>query len=177
MNFIETKLKGVFIIELEPVKDERGFFARSFCGIEFKDHGLDFSVAQSNISYNIKKGTLRGMHYQRKPYEEAKLVGCVRGAIHDVIVDMRKDSPAYCKSISGELTSGNNRMLYIPKGFAHGFQTLEDDTTVIYYMSEFYKPESEAGFRWNDPVFAIKWPDSRNMTISDKDKAYPDYVR
>lgn len=177
MKFLETELKEAYIIKMEPVEDERGFFARSFCKKEFEKHGLNFSIAQCNISYNKDRRILRGMHYQRKPHEEAKLVGCIKGAIYDVIIDMRRNSPTYCKWVSVELTDKDYKMLYIPKGFAHGFQTLEDRTMVFYHMSEFYNPGSEMGIRWNDPFFAIKWPDARNMKISNKDRSYPDYQR
>lgn len=176
MDFIETELKGAYIVKLTPIEDERGFFARSFCKREFEKHKLEFSVTQCNISYNKKKGILRGMHYQKKPYEEAKLISCIKGAIYDVIIDMRCDSPTYCKWISVELTAKDYEMLYIPGGFAHGFQTLENNTTVFYHMSEFYHPESEMGIRWDDPIFAIKWPRAKKRFISTKDRSYPDYM-
>ena len=171
MKFIETPLKGAYIIELEPIEDERGFFARSFCKEEFKRHGIEFEVAQCNISYNKKKGTLRGMHYQAPPHEEGKLVSCIKGAICDVIIDLRPDSPTYCKWFAVELTAKNYKMLYVPKGFAHGFQTLEDNTVVFYQMSEFYHPECARGVRWNDPAFGIEWPIS-NPIMSEKDKSF-----
>ena len=173
MIFKETNLKGAYIIELEPLEDERGFFARSFCLEEFKKNGIDFNIVQCNISYNKSKGTLRGMHYQIKPYEEAKLVSCTSGAIYDVIIDLRPTSPTYCQWFSIELTA-HDKMLYIPKGFAHGFQTLEDDTVVFYQMSEFYHPECAEGVRWNDPAFGIKWPLSVKI-ISEKDLSYKDF--
>lgn len=172
MKFTETKLKGAYIIELEPIEDERGFFARSFCQKEFGKYGVHFRIAQCNISYNKKKGTLRGMHYQAPPYEEAKIVSCIKGAIYDVIIDLRKDSPAYCQWFAVELTAKNHRMLYVPKGFAHGFQTLEDFTEMFYQMSEFYSPEHTRGVRWDDSVFGIEWPLNTKI-ISEKDQNYP----
>ena len=174
MKFIETKLKGTYIIELEPMEDERGFFARTFCQDEFRKNGIDFNIVQCNISYNKKKGTLRGMHYQIAPYEEAKLVGCIRGAIYDVIIDLRVGSSTYCQWFAVELTEENYKMLYIPKGFAHGFQTLEDNTVVFYQMSEFYYPECARGVRWDDSTFEIEWPLSEQV-MSKKDLSYPDF--
>ena len=173
MKFKETKLKGAYIISLEPVTDERGFFARSFCQDEFEKRGLYFRIIQCNISYNKKRGTLRGMHYQAAPFEEAKLVSCIRGAMHDVIIDLRLDSPTYSQWFAVELSAINYEMLYIPKGFAHGFQTLEDDTVVYYQMSESYHPECARRVMWNDPVFGITWP-VKPIIISDKDKHLPD---
>jgi len=174
MIFEETKLKGTYIIEAEQLEDERGFFARSFCQKEFKKHGLNLHIVQSNISHNKKKGTLRGMHYQIAPYEEAKLVSCTRGVIYDVIIDLRPDSPTYCQWFAAELSSENCKMFYIPEGFAHGFQTLNDSSTVFYQMSASYQPEYARGVRWDDPAFGIKWP-IRPAIISDKDKNIPDY--
>ena len=172
MVFTETKLPGAFIIEINPLEDERGFFARTWCQREFAARGLKTEVRQCNISFNKKKGTLRGMHYQAKPHEEAKLVMCIRGAIYDVIIDLRPDSPTGKQWLAVELTAQNRRMLYIPEGFAHGFQTLEDHTEVFYYMFEFYYPESARGVRWDDPAFAIEWPNP-NYIISAKDQDYP----
>lgn len=172
MIFKETRLKGAFVIELEPIGDERGFFARSFCVKEFERHGLNPHIAQCNTSFNKKKGTLRGMHYQIAPHEEAKLVRCIRGAIYDVIIDLRLQSSTFKEWISVELTSYNHKMLYIPEGFAHSFQTLEDNTEVFYQMSEFYHPESARGVRWDDPVLRIGWPISQPI-ISVKDSSYP----
>ena len=175
MKFTETKLKGAFIIEIEKLEDHRGFFARAWCQNEFKDHGLTARVAQANISSNKKRGTLRGMHYQLSPYEETKLVRCTRGAIYDVIIDLRPASPTYGQWFSVELTAENYKMLFVPENFAHGFQTLEDDTEVTYQVSQFYTPNSERGLRWDDPAFSIKWPMDVQV-ISDKDKYWPDYV-
>ncbi len=176
MIFRETKLKDAYIIELEPIEDERGSFARSFCKREFEKHGLIPDVVQCNISYNKKRGILRGMHYQESPHEEVKLVNCIRGAIYDVIIDLRCASPTYCQWFSMVLSAEDYKMLYIPKGFAHGFQTLDDDTLVFYQMSEFYHPESARGVRWDDPTFTIEWPEVNDRLISDKDKGYSDYV-
>jgi dTDP-4-dehydrorhamnose 3,5-epimerase len=170
--FTELGLKGAFLIDVEPITDERGFFARSFCGREFKSRGLKTEVAQCNISFNANKGTLRGMHFQTAPKAEAKLVRCTRGAIYDVIIDLRADSPTYCKWEAVELTAENRRSLYIPEGFAHGFQTMEDGSEVFYQMFEFYSPEYSSGVRWDDPAFGIKWP-LDNPTISEKDLLYP----
>lgn len=172
MKFIETKLKGSFIIDPEKIDDERGFFARTFCEKEFKEHGLDFKVVQCNISFNRKEGTLRGIHYQASPHEEAKLVSCTRGAIFDVILDVRLDSPTAGEWEAFELRDVDHKMIYIPKGLAHGFQTLEDDTEVFYQMSEFYHPECARGVRWNDPAFGVKWTIPISI-ISDKDSNYP----
>jgi len=176
MKFIPIELKDAYIIKLEPLKDERGFFIRSFCKKEFEKHNLNFRIVQCNISINKKKGTLRGMHYQVAPYGEAKLVSCIRGAMYDVIIDLSPDSPTYCQWFSVELSAKNYKMLYIPEGFAHGFQALEDDTVVFYQMAEFYHPECAKGLRWDDPKFAIKWPRVKNRLISAKDRSYPDYV-
>ncbi len=174
MFFTETKLQGAFIIDIKPIEDERGFFARSWCRKEFKAHGLNPRLVQCNISFNKKKGTLRGMHYQVAPHEEAKLVRCTMGAIYDVIIDLRPESPTCKQWVAVELTALNRRMLYVPEGFAHGFQTLEDNTEVFYQMSEFYYPECARGLRWDDPEFGIKWSDG-NRIISAKDLQYPDF--
>jgi dTDP-4-dehydrorhamnose 3,5-epimerase len=173
MKFMETKLKGAYIIEIEPIQDERGFFARSWCRNEFEEQGIDFTIIQCNISYNDKKGTLRGMHYQVSPYEEAKMVCCTRGAIYDVIIDLRPPSPTYGQWHAVELHAENHKIFYIPKGFAHGFQTLNDKTEVFYQMSEFYYPEYAKGVRWDDPSFMISWPWIKKRTISKKDLSYP----
>lgn len=175
MIFIETTLKGAFIIELEKVEDERGFFARTWCQQEFAARGLNPRLVQCSLSFNRKRGTLRGMHYQTNPYEEAKLVRCTRGAIYDVIIDLRSDSSTFMRWVAVELTADNRRMLYIPEKFAHGFQTLEDSTEVFYHMSEFYAPEYARGVRWNDPAFGIRWPGAERI-ISHKDRQYPDFI-
>lgn len=177
MVFVETKLKGVFIIEPERREDERGFFARTFCQREFEAHGVDARVAQCSVSFNKRKGTLRGLHYQIAPHAESKLVRCTRGAIYDVAVDLRLDSPTFKQWAAVELSADNRKALYIPAGCAHGFQTLVDDTEVYYQISEVYHPESARGVRWDDPAFGIKWPITENTTISEKDLCYPDYPR
>jgi len=175
MIFRETRLKGAFIIEPERLEDERGFFARTFCIEEFRKGGIEFRVVQCNISFNKKKGTLRGMHYQIAPYEEAKLVRCTMGAIYDVIIDLRPESPTFKQWIAVELTAENRLMLYVPKGFAHGFQTLENNTEVFYQMSESYHPECARGVRWEDPMFGIEWPILPPI-LSWRDRSYLDYV-
>lgn len=175
MIFIETKLTGAYIIDLQKLEDERGFFARSFCRREFESHGLNPNVVQCNVSFNDKRGTMRGMHYQVKPFEEAKLVRCTRGSIYDVIVDLRPESPTFKIHFGLELTAHNRLALYIPEGFAHGFLTLEDNTEVFYQMSEFYAPETARGFRYDDPFFAIPWPQEIQV-ISDRDRTYPDFA-
>ena len=174
MTFKETKLQGAFIIEPEMLIDERGAFARTFCRKDFESHGLNGSISQCSISLNTGKYTLRGMHYQKKPCAEAKLVRCSRGVIYDVIVDLRYDSPTFKQWTSVEISAENRKMVYVPVDFAHGFQTLTDGTEVIYQMSEFYSPSHADGFRWNDPSFKIKWP-SDNFVISSKDQTYPDF--
>lgn len=174
MIFAETRLTGAFVIDMDPKTDLRGYVARTFCVHEFQSHGLNPRIVQCNVSFNKRKGTLRGMHWQIPPYAEAKLVRVIRGGVHDVIVDLRPGSPTYLQHIAVELTSVNGRMLYIPEGFAHGFQTLEDNTEVFYQMSEFYTPEYGRGARWNDPAFAILWP-LPNPIMSDRDKAWSDF--
>ena len=175
MIFTETKLGGAFVIELEKLSDGRGFFARSWCKREFEHQGLNTDFVQCNISYNKTKGTLRGMHYQAAPHEEIKLVRCTRGAIYDVLIDLRPESPTYRKWISLELTADNWKMVYIPEGFAHGFQTLLDHTEVFYQMSAFYFPDAARGVRWDDPAFLVRWPVADRI-ISDRDKGFPDFV-
>ena len=175
MIFTEAELKDAYVIEIEKLKDHRGFFARSWCQKEFETHNLVSRVKQANVSYNKKKGTLRGMHYQLSPYEETKLIRCTRGAIYDVIIDLRPASSTYTQWIGIELTSENYKMLYVPENFAHGFQTLVDDTEVTYQVSQFYTPGSERGIRWDDPAFGIDWPLAVQV-ISDKDKNWPDYI-
>ena len=176
MRFLETPLKGAYLIETEPVEDERGSFARVFCREEFADQGLETEFVQNSISTNIKRGTLRGMHYQAEPHSEVKLVQCLRGALYDVIIDLRPQSETYCRWYGAELSAPNGRLLYVPQGFAHGFQTLCDDTAVYYMISAFYDPQSARGVRWNDPVFGIKWP-VKDPVISEKDRQLPDYSK
>lgn len=173
MKFSETALAGAYLIEANLIRDERGFFARSFCQKEFQAHGLNVNISQCNISFNRLKGTLRGMHYQW-PKPEAKLVRCTRGAIYDVIIDLRKESLTYQKYFGIELNAENRLMLYVPEGFAHGFLTLSDDAEIFYQMSEFYIPENSQGVRWNDPAFNIVWP-SEIKSISDKDSDLPNF--
>ena len=175
MKFIETKLKGAYVIEIEPISDNRGFFARSWCQQEFSDRGLNPNLVQCNISFNTKKGTLRGVHYQAKPHEEAKLVRCSRGSIYDVIIDIRADSSTFKQWFAVELGADNCKMLYIPKGFAHGFLTLEDNTEIFYQMSDFYHSDAAKGIRWDDPSFAIQWHVTNQLIISAKDLSYPLY--
>ena len=174
MFFRETKLPGAFVIELQKHEDERGFFARSWCHKEFEAHGLNPRMVQCNVSFNKVKGTLRGMHYQVSPCAEAKLVRCTRGAIYDVIVDLRRESSTYKQHFSEVLSSNNHKALFIPEGFAHGFQTLEDNSEVFYQMSEFYSPEHQRGLRYNDPAFEISWPIEATV-ISDRDRNYEDF--
>jgi dTDP-4-dehydrorhamnose 3,5-epimerase len=175
MIFMETKLPGAYVIDMERLEDDRGFFSRSFCRHEFVNRGLNPEIAQCSISFNRKASTLRGMHYQASPHAEDKIIRCTRGRLYDVIIDLRPDSPTYKKWLALELTGENRLMLYVPKGFAHGFQTLIDNTEVIYQMSEFYHPESACGIRWNDPAFGIRWPEKDRVVISDRDRNWPNY--
>ena len=172
MQFIPTELEGAFIIEPERIEDARGFFARSWCAAEFESRGLAGHIVQCNISFNRRRGTLRGMHYQKAPYAEAKLVRCTLGAIYDVMVDLRPDSPTYRRWTGVELTAENRRMLYVPQGFAHGFQTLADGSEVFYQMSQAYEPQAAAGFRFDDPAVGIRWPIAAGI-ISEKDRSLP----
>jgi dTDP-4-dehydrorhamnose 3,5-epimerase len=174
MKFSPTKLPGVWIVDLEKHEDERGFFARSWCRREFEDHGINPNLVQCSVSFNRKKGTLRGIHRQIAPHAESKTVRCTRGAIYDVAVDLRPDSPAYKQWMAVELNSDNGRMLYIPEGCGHGFQTLADNTEVFYQMSEFHHPESARGIRWNDPALKIEWPLSAPI-LSARDKNHVDF--
>jgi len=171
MKFTEAKLKGAYIIDIEKRVDERGFFARSFCADEYAKLGLETRFVQANISTNHKKGTLRGLHRQLNPHQEVKVVRCTKGGIYDVIVDLRKDSPTYKQWIGVELTEENYKMLYVPKDFAHGYLALQDKTEVLYNVSEFYTPGSEAGIRFDDPAFQIEWPIAIDV-ISEKDKSW-----
>ena len=175
MLFQPTNLAGAYRIDLQKVEDERGFFARAWCVEEFAEHSLDTELVQCNISFSKERGTLRGMHYQRSPFAETKLVRCIKGAIYDVIIDLRPTSPTFLQWTSVTLSAENRTMLYVPKGFAHGFQTLEDQTEVFYQMSDFYAPESAAGLRWNDAQFKIEWPLAVTV-MSARDQHYPDFV-
>jgi len=172
--FKPTRIVGAFEIEPERVVDERGFFARTFCRSEFADQGLTTEWVQCSISFSTRQGTLRGMHYQVEPYAEAKLVRCTRGAIYDVILDLRRDSPTFRRWSAAELSPTNRRAVYVPPGCAHGFQTLEDETEVLYQMSRIYHPQSARGVRWDDRAFGIEWPD-RAPTIASRDRDYPDF--
>lgn len=172
MIFTETGLKGAFVIDLEPRGDERGFFARAFCRREFEAHGLKPLIAQANISFNYRKGTVRGLHFQLPPHAETKFVRCSRGAIADVIVDLRRESPTYLQHVAVELTADNRRGLYVPERFAHGYQVLEDNTETTYQVGEFYAPAAEGGLRYDDPRLAIRWP-LPVTDISDKDRRWP----
>lgn len=173
MLFTETSLQGAYYIDIEKHEDVRGFFSRSWCVNEFKENGLSTKLSQCNISLNYKKGTLRGMHFQTSPFEETKLIRCTQGSIYDVIIDLRKESNTYLKWFGIKLSAKNYTMLYVPKRFAHGFQTLEDNSEVFYQIEEIYSPGHANGFRWNDPVFQIEWP-RQVTTISERDKTYPD---
>lgn len=174
LRFCPAELAGAFVIELEPHSDERGFFARSFCEREFAERGLVQSYPQHNVSWNRLEGTLRGMHFNAPPHEEAKLVSCTSGAILDVIVDLRRDSPTRGEWISVELSAENRRMLYVPKGFAHGFLTQSDGAEVFYRMSAAYVPSAARGIRWNDPALGIRWPRTPSV-VSERDASHPDY--
>ncbi len=176
MQFVETRLPGVYIIEIAPIGDERGFFARTWECEEFERRGLDTRIAQCNLSLNARKGTLRGMHFQDPPHAEAKLVRCTRGALYDVVVDLRPASPAYKQWVATELTAENRRSFYIPEGCAHGFQTLEGDTEVFYQISAAYAPAFARGVRWDDPAFGIEWPLPVSI-ISERDRNHPDYAQ
>ena len=174
MIFRESRLKGCFFIDLEKREDSRGFFARTFCNKEFESNGLHAAFVQCNVSFNHRRGTLRGMHFQISPFEEAKLIRCTRGSIFDAVIDLRASSPTFRQHLTVILSAETGNMLYVPEGFAHGFQTLEDNTEVFYQMSQFYAPEFASGVRWNDPAFGIKWPDAERIII-DRDQSYPDF--
>ncbi len=176
MTFLRATLPGAFRIEFDRRVDERGFFARSWCGREAEAHGLNPYIAQCNVSHNLRRGTLRGMHFQAAPGAEAKLVRCTRGAVADVILDLRPESPTYKRWERFELTERNRSAVYVPEGFAHGFQTLEDDTEVLYQMSQFYADAHARGVRWDDPAFQIEWPIPEPI-LSPKDASYPDFAR
>jgi dTDP-4-dehydrorhamnose 3,5-epimerase len=175
MRFTETKVAGAFLIEPEPIADERGFFARTWCREEFADHGLTPELAQANLSFNHRKGTLRGLHYQADPHAEAKLVRVTRGAIWDLALDLRRDSPTYLAWFGAELSDANRHMLYVPEGCAHGFLTLTDDAEVAYQMSAPYAPEAARGVRFDDPAFGIEWP-GKVVVINERDRTYPDFA-
>lgn len=174
MIFRPVRLAGAWIIDLDKHEDERGFFARAWCATEFEAHGLPTRMVQANLSYNRRRGTLRGMHYQAAPHPEAKVIRCIRGALYDVLVDIRPGSPTFAQWVGAELTAENRTMLYIPEGCAHGFQTLTEDTEALYLMSAFYVPGAARGFRYDDPAFRITWPLPVSL-ISDKDSSWPPY--
>ena len=173
MKFQPTQLEGVFVIEPEVMQDERGYFSRIFCQNELSGMGVDFTIRQASQSFNAKKGTLRGLHFQREPLAEQKIVQCLRGAMYDVVVDLREHSDTYGEWIANELTEANKKKMYVPKGCGHGFQTLADNTEVLYLMSEFYSPDNYAGVRWNDPLFSIDWPMKDSVVISPQDMQWP----
>ena len=174
MRFRESKLAGAYIVDIEPREDERGMFARTFCSREFAEQGLCEAFVQCNLSSNHHRGTLRGMHFQRPPYAEAKLVRCVAGAVYDVIIDLRRNSPTFCNWLGVELTSSDRRALYIPPDFAHGFQTLTDHAEVFYQMSEFYHDDHATGVRWDDRAIGVEWPIA-DPILSERDASYPDF--
>jgi dTDP-4-dehydrorhamnose 3,5-epimerase len=176
VRFHETKIAGALLIEPERRPDERGFFARTWCRDEFAARGLTTAWVQCNVSFNERRGTLRGLHYQADPFPEIKLVRCTMGAAYDVIVDLRPGSPSFGQWVGVELTAANRLSLYIPGGVAHGFQTLADDTELFYQMSEFYRPELARGVRWDDPRLGIAWPDCPQRIISARDRNLPDFV-
>jgi dTDP-4-dehydrorhamnose 3,5-epimerase len=174
MIFQATKLPGVYAVCIERKVDERGFFARTWCSREFESHGLSSLLVQCSVSFNAAKGTLRGMHYQAAPYPETKLVRCTRGAMYDVVVDLRRDSPAFKQWVGFTLNAENRQMVYVPEGCGHGFLTLAEGTEVLYQISEFYHPESARGVRWNDVAFRISWPEEVRV-ISERDRTYADF--
>lgn len=176
MIFSETKLSGAYVIEIEKIEDERGFFARTWDKREFSKKKLDSEFVQSSVSLNKKKGTIRGMHYQIKPYEETKIIRCIKGRIFDVIIDLRPNSKTFKEWFSIELSENNYKMIYIPKGFAHGFQTLEDNTEVFYQISQAYESKFSKGIKWNDKILDVKWP-MKNIIISEKDKSLPKFLK
>jgi len=175
MTFHETSIPGAFLIDVGRQHDERGAFARIWCAEEFAAQGLNARLAQCNVSVNTRAGTLRGMHYQAAPREETKVVRCIRGAIHDVLIDLRPASAAFKTWYAAELSADNQRMLYVPQGVAHGFQTLVDDSEVLYLISEFHSLEHARGVRWDDPAFGVRWPAAVSRSMSDRDRGYPDF--
>jgi len=176
MVFSETTVKGAYVIDIEKRRDDRGFFARAWCKKEFEERGLNSAPVQMNIAYSRNAGTVRGLHYQMPPYGESKLIRCIRGAIYDVIVDLRQDAPSYMRWTGVVLTEDEYKMVYVPEGCAHGYQTLAEDSVVLYQVSQYYKPESERGIRYDDPAFNIKWPIAENLVVSEKDRNIMDYV-
>jgi len=177
MRITPTPLAGAFVIDVEQIADERGFFARSWCAKEMAAHGLDGYLAQASVSFNATAGTLRGMHLQMPPHAETKVVRCTRGSVHDVILDLRHDSPTFKRWFAARLTAENHTALYVPAGFAHGFQTLESDTEILYQMAEVHVPGHARGVRWDDPAFGIQWPHAAVRTMSETDRNHPDFAR
>jgi dTDP-4-dehydrorhamnose 3,5-epimerase len=175
LRFIETEISGAFLVEIDPVHDDRGFFARTFCREEFSRHGLETEFPQISLSHNTRRGTLRGLHYQAEPYAEVKVVRCVRGSVFDVVVDLRPRSPTYCRWVGRELSEANHSAFYIPKGVAHGFFTLSDASELEYQISTSYMSASARGVRWNDPAFGIVWPEVPRV-MSARDQSYEDFV-
>ncbi len=175
MKITKTPLQGAYVFGVDRIEDDRGFFGRAWCKNELAEHGLNTDLAQANVAFNNTKGTLRGMHRQLAPHAEVKVVRCSRGAVFDAIVDLRPDSPTFTNWFGLELSAQNHLSLYVPKGFGHGYLTLEDNSEVHYQVSDFYAPGHEAGCRWNDPAFGIEWPDTGGYLISDKDQAWPDF--
>ena len=176
MKFNETKINGVFVIELKKHADERGWFARAWCREEFAAHGLPTDLAQTNLSHNTQRGTVRGMHFQTAPHAEAKLVRCIAGAVHDIALDLRPESPTFKQSVATELSADNGRAVFLPEGIAHGFQTLTDDATLFYQMSAPYMPEAGSGVRWNDAAFQIEWPIAEAI-VCERDQAFKDFEK
>ncbi|MBA3831421.1 MAG: dTDP-4-dehydrorhamnose 3,5-epimerase [Chthoniobacterales bacterium] len=176
MRFTPLALQGAYVLDIEPEEDDRGFFARSWCASEFISHGLSAAIRQCSVSFNSRKGTLRGMHYQAEPDEEVKVIRCTAGAVYDVLVDVRLGSATLGKWVATELSAENRRQLYIPSGIAHGFQTLTESAELYYQISTDYAPESARGLRWDDPSVRIAWPDAKSATISERDRSYPDFV-
>ena len=174
MKFVPTRLPGAFVIEPEPLIDDRGAFARTWCAREFEEHGLSTRIVQTSTSYNPRRGTLRGMHFQAAPFGEVKLVRCTRGAILDVIIDLRPASHTFSQHFAATLTQDNRHTMYVPEGFAHGFLTLEDDSEISYQMSAYYVPDASRGVRWNDPAFGIDWPITAPL-LNHRDASYPDF--
>lgn len=176
MKFKAAPLKGVFVIDIDRNEDERGFFARAWCQQEFQDHGINADFVQANLALSKKRGTLRGMHLQLPPYAEGKLVRCIQGAVFDAIIDLRIDSPTYKQWFGLELSSENGKALFVPERFAHGYQSLVDNTMTFYHVTQFYAPEFESGIRWDDPAFGIQWPVTENPVVSEKDRHWPDFT-
>ena len=175
MKFTETKLSGAYVIDLERIEDDRGFFARAWSESELSERGLESHIVQCNTSSNKRASTIRGFHLQKRPHQEVKMIRCVRGALHDVIIDLRQGSPTFMEWIGVDLTDEDRRMLYVPRGFAHGYQTLVDDTEAFYMVTDPYTPGAEVGIRWDDPAFKIEWPMGEPASVSEKDRAWPDF--